>query len=224
MGFFSRLFHLAAMARLCLTIGVLPPSSQASELVLPTHEDAWQVMAEFDIDAAIASHESWLPVAGPGPTRRKRRTPAPRSGARRCVFRSWASGCVALARGAGHLPAYDMPPRRHRYFYQQAALMLLHAEAWVALAEQTLRFASMLRAMVLLLKRVAAWSARGRSTAPERTKQSPSRVTRSTSSRLVVPLSTRRWASSRISTMPPQVPGRNLGLAAWLWISGEWLR
>ena len=61
--------------------------------------------------------------------------------------------------------------RRHRYFYQQAALMLLHAEAGeVALAEQTFKACQHAsRQIVLLLKELQRGLPRGRGAAQPRT-------------------------------------------------------
>ena len=60
MGFFSRLFQPRADGRPVTDDWTSLPDSQASELVL-MDEEAVRLMAEFDIDSAIASHERWLP-------------------------------------------------------------------------------------------------------------------------------------------------------------------
>ena len=60
------------------------------------------------------------------------------------------SGRMAL----GHFPAYDMLLRRHRYFHQQAALMILHAEAGEAQrAEQAFNGCQHASRQVVLLLR-----------------------------------------------------------------------
>ena len=135
------------------------------------NEDAWQVMADFDIDAAIASHESWLPwlaQALQGAHDERLRPEVVRDDA--CSeLGQWLRGPGRVA--LGHLPAYDMLLRRHRYFYQQAALMLLHAEAGeVALAEQTFKACQHAsRQIVLLLKELQRGLPRGRGAAQPRT-------------------------------------------------------
>lgn len=48
MGFFSRLFQPRSDGAPVTDDWSSLPSSQASELVLP-NEDAWQVMADFDV-------------------------------------------------------------------------------------------------------------------------------------------------------------------------------
>ena len=60
MGFFSRLFQPRADGQPVTDDWTSLPDSQASELVL-MDEEAVRLMAEFDIDSAIASHERWLP-------------------------------------------------------------------------------------------------------------------------------------------------------------------
>ena len=60
MGFFSRLFQPRADGQPVTDDWSSLPDSQASELVL-MDEEAVRLMAEFDIDSAIASHERWLP-------------------------------------------------------------------------------------------------------------------------------------------------------------------
>ena len=170
MGFFSRLFQPRSDGTPVSDDWSSLPSSQASELVLP-NEDAWQVMAEFDIEAAIASHESWLPwlaQALQGEHDERLRPEVVRDDA--CSeLGQWLRGPGRVA--LGHLPAYDMLLRRHRYFYQQAALMLLHAEAGeIALAEQTFKACQHAsRQVVLLLKELQRGLPRGRGAAQPRT-------------------------------------------------------
>ncbi len=61
MGFFSRLFQPRADGRPVSDDWTsLPNDSQASELVL-LDEEAAKLMAEVDIDAAIAGQERWMP-------------------------------------------------------------------------------------------------------------------------------------------------------------------
>lgn len=153
MGFFSRLFQPQAQGKPVSDDWTSLPDSQASELVL-LGDEAVRVMAEFDIDAAIDSHERWLPwlaqvLQG---ARDERLRPEVVREAESSELGQWLGGDGRVA--LGHFPAYDMLLRRHRYFHQQAALMLLHAEAGEAQrAEQAFngcQHAS--RQVVLLLK------------------------------------------------------------------------
>lgn len=167
MGFFSRLFQPQAQGKPVNDDWTSLPDSQASELVL-LGDEAVRVMAEFDIDEAIASHERWLPwlaqvLQG---ARDERLRPEVVREAASSELGQWLQeeGRIAL----GHFPAYDMLLRRHRYFHQQAALMILHAEAGEAQrAEQAFngcQHAS--RQVVLLLKELQRGLGVGRRSTP----------------------------------------------------------
>ncbi|GKT23658.1 hypothetical protein [Acidovorax sp. SUPP3334] len=60
MGFFSRLFTPRGDGKAVDDDWTSLPDSNASELVVMGDEAA-KLLAEIDIDAAIASHERWLP-------------------------------------------------------------------------------------------------------------------------------------------------------------------
>ena len=128
MGFFSRLFQPRADGQPVTDDWTSLPDSQASELVL-MDEEAVRLMAEFDIDSAIASHERWLPwlsQALQGAHDERLRPEVVRDDS--CSeLGQWLHGNGRIA--LGHFPAFDMLMRRNRYFHQQAAMMLLHAEA-----------------------------------------------------------------------------------------------
>ena len=151
MGFFSRLFQ--PQGKPVSDDWTSLPDSQASELVL-LDDEAVRVMAEFDIDEAINSHERWLPwlaqvLQG---ARDERLRPEVVREAESSELGQWLqdSGRMAL----GHFPAYDMLLRRHRYFHQQAALMILHAEAGEAQrAEQAFNGCQHASRQVVLLLR-----------------------------------------------------------------------
>ncbi len=171
MGFFSRLFQPRADGLPVEEDWTSLPDSQASELVV-MGEEAEKLLAEFDIDAAIASHERWLPwlaQALQGVRDEQLRPEIIRDDS--CSeLGQWLHGNGRLA--LGHFPAYEMLLRRHRYFHQQAAMMVLHAEAGEGpLAEQAFKgcqHAS--RQIVLLLKELkrglGGRSARTRAQAP----------------------------------------------------------
>lgn len=139
MGFFSRLLRPRAGRPPAEDEAPSLPDSQASELVVAGDEAA-KLLAEFDIDAAVASHERWVPwlsevLQG---ARDEQWRPELIRDDRCSELGQWLHGGGRAA--LGHLPAYDMLMRRHRYFHQQAAMMILHAEAGEgALAEQAFK-------------------------------------------------------------------------------------
>ena len=164
MGFFSRLFQPRADGRPVADDWTsLPNDSQASELVL-LDEEAAKLMAEVDIDAAIAGQERWMPwleqVLLHGARDARLRPEAIRDDAR-SELGQWLQGPGRIA--LGHLPAFDMMARRHRYFHQQAADLVHHAEAGdKRLAQQaykSCRHAS--RQVVMLLQELKRGLARG---------------------------------------------------------------
>ena len=63
MGFFSRLFQPRPDGLQTNSDWSRLPDTDASELVL-FDDEASKLMAQFDIDAAIVTHERWLPWLG----------------------------------------------------------------------------------------------------------------------------------------------------------------
>lgn len=128
MGFFSRLFQPRADGLQVSEDWTSLPDSNASELVLYDAE-ANRLMAEFDIDVAIANHERWLPwlAAALQGARDERLRPEVVVDDSCSELGQWLYGSGRLA--LGHFPAFDMLMRRHRFFHQQAAALLQHAEA-----------------------------------------------------------------------------------------------
>jgi len=153
MGFFSRLFQPRADGLQAPSDWTRLPETDASELVL-FDDEANRLMAQFDIDAAIVTHERWLPwlatvLQG---ARDERLRPDVVADDSCSELGQWlyGSGRTAL----GHFPAFDMLLRRHRYFHQQAAALITHAEAGESLqAEQAYKACQHAsRQVVLLLK------------------------------------------------------------------------
>ncbi len=151
MGFFSRLFQPRADGLQAPSDWTRLPENDASELVL-FDDEAHKLMAQFDIDAAIVTHERWLPwlatvLQG---ARDERLRPEVVADDSCSELGQWlyGSGRVAL----GHFPAFDMLLRRHRYFHQQAAALITHAEAGESLqAEQAYKACQHASRQVLLL-------------------------------------------------------------------------
>ncbi|MDA8522366.1 CZB domain-containing protein [Acidovorax sp. NCPPB 4044] len=129
MGFFSRLFPARADGRPVPEDWTSLPDSNASELVL-MGDEARKLVAEIDIDDAIASHERWLPwlerVMLHGAREEHMRPEAIRDPLN-SELGQWLDGPGRVA--LGHYPAFEMMARRHRYFHQQAAELVLSAEA-----------------------------------------------------------------------------------------------
>ena len=156
MGFFSRLFRPRADGQPLSedwTSLPPPPDEQASELVL-YGEDAGRVMARFDIDAVIVTHERWLPwleQALQG-ERDARLQPQVVMDDRSSELGRWLHGNGRQA--LGQYPAFDMLLRRHRFFHEQAAAMLMHLDnREPAKAEQAFKGCQhSSRQVVLLLK------------------------------------------------------------------------
>jgi hypothetical protein len=153
MGFFSRLFKPRPDGLPISDDWSSLPDSQASELVV-VGDEAARVLAEFDIDAAIVGHERWLPwlaqvLQG---ARDERLTPEVIRDDTRSELGMWLYGNGRLA--LGHFPAYDMLVRRHRFFHQQAAMLVAHAEGGDgSLAEQTYKSCEHASRQVVLLLR-----------------------------------------------------------------------
>lgn len=164
MGFFSRLFQPRTDGRPVRDDWTsLPEDSQASELVL-LGDEAAKLMAEVDIDAAIAGQERWMPwleqVLLHGVRDARLRPEAIRDDTR-SELGQWLHGPGRIA--LGHLPAFDMMARRHRYFHQQAADVVQYAEAGderqAQQAYKRCRHAS--RQVVMLLQELKRGLARG---------------------------------------------------------------
>ncbi|MBS0392794.1 MAG: CZB domain-containing protein [Comamonadaceae bacterium] len=153
MGFFSRLFQPRADGLQAPSDWTRLPDSNASELVL-FDEEAHKLMAQFDIDAAIVTHQRWLPWLGQvlQGARDENLRPEAVADDGRSELGQWLHGSGRAA--LGHLPAFDMLMRRHRFFHQQAAALIRHAEAGEGLqaeqAHKACQHAS--RQVVLLLK------------------------------------------------------------------------
>ncbi|GAD23547.1 CZB domain-containing protein [Acidovorax sp. MR-S7] len=128
MGFFSRLFQPRADGAPPPEDWTSLPEGQASELVL-FDEEAHRLVAQFDIDAAIVTHERWLPWLGEvlRGARDERLRPEVVAEDTCSELGQWLHGSGRAA--LGHFPAFDMLMRRHRYFHQQAAALIAHAEA-----------------------------------------------------------------------------------------------
>ena len=151
MGFFSRLFQPRADGGQAPSDWPRLPESDASELVL-FDDEAHKLMAQFDIDAAIVTHERWLPwlAAVLQGARDERLRPEMVADDSCSELGQWLHGSGRLA--LGHFPAFDMLLRRHRYFHQQAAALITHAEAGESLqAEQAYKACQHASRQVLLL-------------------------------------------------------------------------
>lgn len=128
MGFFSRLFQPQQDGSAAPSEWTSLPESDASELVL-FDDEAHRLMAQFDIDAAIVTHERWLPWLAQvlHGARDERLRPELVADDGCSELGQWLHGSGRLA--LGHFPAFDMLLRRHRFFHQQAAAVIIHAEA-----------------------------------------------------------------------------------------------
>ncbi|RYF27453.1 MAG: hypothetical protein EOO33_04315 [Comamonadaceae bacterium] len=151
MGFFSRLFQPRADGLPVADDWTSLPDSNASELVL-FGDEAAKLLAEIDIDAAIASHERWVPWLYQALMGVQDEQLQPD------VIRN--DDCSELGqwlhaggkRALGHLPAFDMLVRRNQFFHQQAAAMLtLRAANDVRQAEQAFKRCRHASGQVVLL-------------------------------------------------------------------------
>ena len=153
MGFFSRLFQPRPDGLQTHSDWSRLPDTDASELVL-FDDEASKLMAQFDIDAAIVTHERWLPWLGEvlQGARDERLRPEVVADDGCSELGQWLHGSGRTA--LGHYPAFDMLLRRHRYFHQQAAALITYAEAGDGLlAQQTYKACQHAsRQVVLLLK------------------------------------------------------------------------
>jgi hypothetical protein len=150
MGFFSRIFKWddKASARSEL------PYRPQSELGLDA-KAASAVLAELDVDSAIAAHENWkLRLANHlNGSSSEQFDPAVVCLDDRCDLGKWLHG-PGMQR-LGHYPAFSVLIARHKYFHIQASTVLAQAQGGDAPgAEKTLnssfRYAS--NQVVLLLK------------------------------------------------------------------------
>ncbi len=127
MGFFSRFFKFKEQDSSSPET-TWAYEDNASELVLDP-EYAATLMTEFDIDAAIASHEDWKDrlrrvVEG---TSSEVMDPQEVGDADCCSLGKWlqSSGKDML----GQYPAFEMLVARHRYFHAQAAAVVSLSQA-----------------------------------------------------------------------------------------------
>ena len=151
MGFFSRLFPLRADGHPASEDWTSLPTSEASALVLSS-TDAAQLLTEFDIDQAIASHERWVPWLEQAlhgvPDAQLQPEVICRDDC--SELGQWLHG--GGQRTLGHLPAFDMLMRRNRFFHTQAAEMLtLLAAGDVRQAEQAFKSCRHASTQVVLL-------------------------------------------------------------------------
>jgi len=151
MGFFSRLFQPRADGLPVADDWTSLPDSNASELVL-FGDEASKLLAEIDIDAAIASHERWVPwlyQALQG-VKDEQLRPEVICNDDCSELGQWLHG--GGQRALGHFPAFEMLMRRNRYFHQQAAAMLtLQAAGDARLAEQAFKSCRHASGQVVLL-------------------------------------------------------------------------
>lgn len=147
MGFFSKLFQWDDKAP-------VPHNPPASELGLDARTAAG-VLAELDIDTAIAAHENWKvrlhnQIAG---TSTEKLDPALICLDDRCDLGKWLHG--QGQKRLGKYPAFSVLVARHRYFHVQASTVAAHVQAGdTASAEKVLNgpFKHGSNQVVLLLK------------------------------------------------------------------------
>ncbi len=122
MGFFSKLFNLDSKA-------TAPASKQpGSEMGLDA-KTASIVLAELDIDTAIAAHENWKvrlnnQIAG---TSTEKLDPDFICLDNQCVLGKWLHG--PGRERLGKYPAFTVLVARHQYFHVQASTVAAHAQA-----------------------------------------------------------------------------------------------
>jgi hypothetical protein len=147
MGFFSKLFQWDDKAPVA---SKLP----ASELGIDA-KTAASVLAEIDIDTAIAAHENWKvrlhsQIAG---NSTEQLDPALICMDDRCELGKWLHG--PGQKSLGKYPAFSVLVARHRYFHVQASTVAAHVQAGdMASAEKSLNgpFKHGSNQVVLLLK------------------------------------------------------------------------
>jgi len=150
MGFFSRLFNWDDKQ----AVDPEPSKTSASELGLDAHA-ASAVLAEIDVDSAIAAHENWkLRLTNHlNGTSSEQFDPAVVCMDDRCDLGKWLHG--AGRERLGKYPAFSVLVARHKYFHIQASTVLLQKQAGDnEAAEKTLNssFKHGSNQVVLLLK------------------------------------------------------------------------
>ncbi len=127
MGFFSRMFKLREQDSSSPET-TWAYEDNASELILDP-EYAATLMTEFDIDAAIASHEEWKQrlhnlLAGQS---NEVLDPEQVGEYVHCPLGRWLQG--EGRERLGHYPAFEMLVQRHQYFHGQAASVVALSQA-----------------------------------------------------------------------------------------------
>lgn len=124
MGFFSRLFHWDDKA----APASRPAEATASELTLDAHTAA-AVLAELDIDTAIAAHENWsarLNAVIKG-TSGEELKPELVCLDDRCDLGKWLHG--PGRERLGKYPAFTVLVARHKHFHMEASTVLSLAQS-----------------------------------------------------------------------------------------------
>jgi hypothetical protein len=135
MGFFSRFFHWNDNATPEPTPPAPPPGS---ELGLDAKAAA-AILAELDIDAAIAAHENWKArlQAQLHQSRTENLDPAVVCQDDRCALGQWLHG--PGRERLGKYPAFSVLVARHQYFHVQASTVVAQVHSGDrASAERTL--------------------------------------------------------------------------------------
>lgn len=127
MGFFSRFFKFKEQDSSSPET-TWAYEDNASELILDP-EYAATLMTEFDIDAAIASHEEWKQrlhnlLAGQS---NEVLEPEKVREYEHCPLGRWLQG--EGRERLGHYPAFEMLVQRHQYFHGQAASVVALSQA-----------------------------------------------------------------------------------------------
>lgn len=158
MGFFSRLFNWNESA------SAMPPATQtATEMALDAKAAA-AVLAELDIDKAIAAHENWKvrlqdQLRG---TSTEQLDPAVICLDDRCELGKWLHG--PGGQRLGKYPAFSVLVARHKYFHQQASVVAAQNQSGDLVgADRTLNgpFRHASNQVVLLLKELKRGLGRG---------------------------------------------------------------
>lgn len=127
MGFFSRMFKIREQDSSSPET-TWAYEDNASELILDP-EYAATLMTEFDIDAAIASHEEWklrLEKLLAGQSEENLDSEQVRQ-YEHCPLGQWLQG--EGRDRLGHYPAFEMLVQRHAYFHGQAASVVALSQA-----------------------------------------------------------------------------------------------
>jgi hypothetical protein len=150
MGFFSRIFNWNDRAD-----GTVAPTDPASSELGLDAAAASAILAELDIDTAIANHENWkvrLQNQIHGASLEQLDPEAIRQD-NRCDLGRWLHG--PGRERLGHYPAFTVLVARHQYFHVQASAVAAQAQGGdMAGAEKTLNgsFRHASNQVVLLLK------------------------------------------------------------------------